>query len=451
MCVRRAVIAALLLCHCPPVLAGDANWPQFRGPQADGVATTSKHPTEWSLERNLAWKVAVAGIGWSQPSVWDGKVFLTTAVADKLKRPRPGDWSPGEGSIFSALFGGNKKPPDVEIEWQVLCLDLASGKVLWEQTASKAKPKNKIHPSNSYATETPVTDGELLVASFGMAGVYCYDLTGKLLWTKDLGSYPTQMDWGTASSPVMHGELVFLQCDNDKSSFLVALDKKTGDEVWRVARSERSNWCTPLVWKNSQRTELVTGGGNFVRSYDPASGQLLWEMAASGRCSASPLAVGDLLVVNSGDRLTGQRGLLAALKPGGSGDISLLGDASSNQFVAWSAELTGHRVASPVVSGECLYLLEQQAGILRCMDIATGKQHYRQRMAGATGLTASPWTSGSKVFCLDQSGQTFVLEPAPEYKVLYVNKLGDEMYWATPAIAGDALLIRSIDNVYCIR
>lgn len=451
MCVRRSVIAALLLWLCPPVLANDGNWPQFRGPQADGVAAASKHPAEWSLEKNVAWKVAVPGIGWSQPIVWEGKVFLTTAVADKLKRPRPGDWSPGEGSIFSALFGGNKKPPDVEIAWQVHCLDLESGNTSWQRTASTGKPKTKIHPSNSYATETPATDGECVVASFGMAGVFCYDLTGKLLWSKDLGTFPTQMDWGTASSPVIHGELVYLQCDNDKSSFLVAVNRKTGDEVWRVARSERSNWCTPLIWKNRQRTELVVGGGNNMRSYHPANGELLWEMAASGRCSSSPLAVGELLIVNSGDRMTGQRGLLAAIKPGGTGDISLLGDASSSEHVAWSVELTGHRVASPVVAGECLYLLEQQAGILRCLDVATGRQHYRQRMAGATGLTASPWTAGGKVFCLDQSGQTFVLAPGSEYQVAHVNKLGDEMYWATPAIAGEALLIRSIDNVYCIR
>jgi outer membrane protein assembly factor BamB len=427
------------------------HWPQFRGPSGDGVATGSKHRDEWSPDKHVAWKTPIAGIGWSQPIVWGEKVFVTTAYGEGAKRPRPGDWSPGEGGILTALFGSYKKPPDIEYKFQVLCLDLATGKLLWEQTAHTGKPRTRIHPSNSYATETPATDGERVVAYFGMTGLYCYDMDGKLLWSKDLGSYPTQMDWGSASSPVIHGELVYIQCDNDKASFLVALDKRSGDEVWRASRGEKSNWATPLVWKNGQRTELVAGGGNNMRSYDLATGKVLWEMAASGRCSPSPVASGDLLFVNSGDRLTGQRGLLAAIKPGGTGDISLLGEATSSEYVAWAVDLTGHRVASPAVAGGCLYLLDQQAGILRCLDAQTGKQQYRQRLPEATGLTASPWVKDDKVFCLDQSGQTFVLQAGPEYKIVATNKLPNEMYWASPAIAGDVLLIRSADHLYCIR
>lgn len=427
------------------------NWPQFRGPSGDGIATGSNHPDQWSADEHVAWKMPISGVGWSQPIVWDNTVFLTSAIADGAKRPRPGDWSPGEGGILTALFGRSTKPPDIEYKFQLHCLDLATGKPLWEQTAHMGKPRTKIHPNNSYATETPATDGERVIAYFGMTGLYCYDLKGQLQWQKDLGSYPTQMDWGSASSPIIHGDLVYVQCDNDKSSFLVALDKRSGDEAWRITRSERSNWCTPYVWKNSQRTELVAGGGASMRSYDPLTGKLLWEMAASGRCSPSPVADGDLLFVNSGDRLTGQRGLLAAIKPGGSGDISLLGDALSSEQVAWAVDLTGHRVASPAVAGGCLYLLEQQAGILRCVDTATGKQHFRQRLPGATGLTASPWVKGDKVFCLDQSGQTFVLQAGAEYKVLHTNKLADEMFWASPAIAGDSLLLRGVDHLYCIK
>jgi outer membrane protein assembly factor BamB len=142
---------------------------------------------------------------------------------------------------------------------------------------------------------------------------------------------------------------------------------------------------------------------------------------------------------------------VAAIKPGGAGDISLMGDTSSSEFVAWSVNLSGHRVASPIAVNDCLYLLEQQAGIIRCLDAQTGKQHYRQRLPGAAGLTASPWTSDGKVFCLDQSGQTFVLASGPQYKLLTTNKLADEMFWASPAIAGDSLFMRGIDHIYCIR
>jgi len=284
-----------------------------------------------------------------------------------------------------------------------------------------------------------------------MTGIYCYDLDGKQLWSKDLGSYSTQMDWGSASSPVLHEELVFIQCDNDKASFLVALDKKTGDEVWRAGRDEGSNWATPIVWKNEQRTELVVGGGDKMMSYDPATGKVLWEMQASGRCSPSPVVGDGLLYVGSADRLTGQRGIFAAIKPGASGDISLKDESTTNDFVVWSSKLSGHRVASPVVVADCIYLLEQQAGIVRCINAKTGEQYYRQRLPGATGLTASPWTAGGKVFCLDQSGQTFVLAAGPEFKVVTVNKLPDEMYWASAAIAGESLFIRGIDHLYCIR
>jgi len=453
---RKLLAAAASLVALFPISAGSSvglaqNWPQFRGPGGDGHVLSSKHPEQWSAEERVAWKAPIRGVGWSQPIVWNNRVFVTTASAEGAKRPRAGDWSPSEGGILAALFGGYKKPPDIEYQFQVHCLDLATGQLIWEQTAHTGKPGTRIHLNNSYATETPATDGERVIAYFGMTGLYCYDLDGKLLWSKDLGSYPTQMDWGSASSPVIESQLVFIQCDNDKTSFLVALNKATGDEVWRAARSERSNWCTPLVWKNSQRTELVAGGGASTRSYDPATGKVLWEMGASGRCSASPVAHGDLLLVNSGDRLTGQRGLVAAIKPGGSGDISLMGDATSNDHVAWAIDLTGHRVASPAIAGGCLYLLEQQAGILRCLDLETGKQHYRQRLPGAAGLTASPWVQDGKVFCLDQSGQTFVLPAGSEYKIAATNSLADEMFWASPAIAGDALLLRSVDHLYCIR
>jgi outer membrane protein assembly factor BamB len=443
---------AVFLCAPIPRGATAENWPQFRGPAGNGVAVEAKHPEKWSADEHLAWKTKIPGVGWSQPIVWGDKVFVTTAVAENQKRPNPNDWSPGEGAgILAAFFGSNRKPPTIDYRWQVLCLDKASGNVLWEQTAHSGKPRVPIHINNTYATETPATDGERLIAYFGMIGLFCYDLEGKLVWSKDFGSFPMQMDWGSGSSPVIEGELVFIQCDNDKSSFLVALNKQSGDEVWRVTREERSNWATPLVWKNEKRTELITGGGAKMRSYEPTTGKLLWEMTASGRCSASPVATEKMLYVDSGDRLTGQRGIVAAIKPGASGDISLAGGNTTNDFVVWSLDLPGHIVASPVVASDLLYLCDQKAGIIRCLDALTGKAHYRQRLPGAAGLTASPWTSNGKVFFLDQSGQTFILAAEPTYKLLETNKLADEMFWASPAVSGASLFLRSVDYVYCIR
>jgi outer membrane protein assembly factor BamB len=454
----RQILSWAFACHLLVIaclmafthLASAENWPQFRGPNTDGVAQ-AQHPETWSLEENIAWKMPIPGVGWSQPVVWGDKTFLTTAVSDNPKRPKPGDWSPGEAGMITAFFGNYRRPPTIDYRWVVLCLDRVNGKILWEQTAHTGKPPIPIHAQNSYATETPATDGERLIVYFGMVGVFCYDFEGKLLWSKEFGSYPTQMDWGTGSSPVIDGELVYIQCDNDKSSFLIALNKKTGDEVWRVTRDERSNWCTPLIWKNDGRSELVVGGGTKMRSYEPATGKLLWEMTASGRCATSPVATRKLLFVASGDRMTGQRGILAAIRPGGSGDISPNDSETRSEFVAWSVNFTGHPVASPIVVNDCLFVLTQQAGIITCFDANTGKQNYRQRLPGASGLTSSPWAVADKVFCLDQSGQTFILAAEPKYRLVRTNKLAEEMFWASPAPAGDSLFIRGLEQLYCIR
>jgi len=427
-------------------------WPQFRGEQANGVAGSANLPTEWNAEKHVAWKAPLPGVGWSQPIVWGDKIFVTTAATANQKKPNPKDMSPG-GAFggLSLLFGSGGRPPNVQYQWKVICLDAATGETVWEQTAREGRPTIRIHANNSYATETPATDGERLIAYFGMTGLYCYDLAGKLLWSKELGVFPTQFDWGTASSPIIFEGAVFVQCDNDKSSFLVALDKRTGDELWRAERDEKSNWSTPYVWKNKQRTELVAAGGTKMRSYDPANGKLLWEIAGSGRTATTPVGDDELLYVDSYDRLTGNRGVLAAIRPGAAGDISLPPNETTSDKIAWSVNLTNTRVASPLLAGGCLYLLQEMAGIVRCLDAKTGKEHYRQRLPNAAGFTASPWASGDKVFCLDQDGQTFVLAAGPEFKLLATNNLGPEMFWSSPAASANALYLRGMDNLYCVR
>jgi outer membrane protein assembly factor BamB len=258
------------------------------------------------------------------------------------------------------------------------------------------------------------------------------------------------MGWGSGSSPAIHDGRVFIQCDNDKASFLVALDVKSGQEVWRAKRDERSNWSSPYIWKNKSRIELVTGGGTKARSYEPATGKVLWELDASGRTSVTPVGDEELVYLNSGDRLTGQRGVLDAVCAGASGALMPPEEGKPSESVAWSIELTGHRVASPLLLEGCLYLLEQQNGILRCFDAKSGKEHYRQRVPGAAGFTASPWAADGKLFCLDQKGQTFVIEPGPQFKVLATNKLDDEMFWSTPAISGRKLLVRGLNYLFCV-
>jgi outer membrane protein assembly factor BamB len=446
-----ALAALIIVCVSRDAVAED--WMQFRGPGAGGVVADKVLPADWGPDKNVAWKVKLPGVAWSQPIVSGEKIFLTTAVTEKQQKPCGGQSGPGF-SVFSpsgisrALFH-SADPPDAIYRWKILCLDGTTGTVLWEQTAREARPNVPIHPSNTYASETPVTDGELVIAYFGMTGLYCYDLAGKLLWSKELGSYPTQFGWGTGSSPALDGERIFVQCDNEKTSFLVALDKKSGEELWRAPREEKSNWCTPHIWRNTLRCELVTAGGDKIRSYNLESGELLWEMDARGRSAATPVSDQGLLFVGSVDRMTGTKGVLVAIRPGAAGDISLKGKETSNSFVAWSVPRVAPQIASPLLYEGCVYVLQQQGGIITCLDATTGKQHYRQRLPGASGFMASPWANDGKLFCLDENGQTFVLQPGPEFKVIGTSKL-DEMFWSSPAVIGDRLLLRGVDHFYCI-
>ncbi len=444
----------LIVLTCRPAFATEpADWSQFRGPHGDGIARGRKLPVKWGDDDGVMWKADLPGLGWSQPVTWRNRVYVTTAVSENEPEKRELDWSPGASGLTLLLASAGQKvdfpPPDVEYQWKLLCLDADTGKTVWERTAVTGKPKFHIHPSNSYASETPATDGHVIVASFGMAGVYCYDLQGELLWSKELGVHPTQLGWGSGSSPVLHEGRVFIQCDNDSSSFIVALESRTGNEVWRMARDERSNWATPFVWRNRMRTELVTAGGAKMRSYDPADGTLLWEMGASGRTAATPVGNEEMLYVDSYERVTGRTGLLAAIKPGASGDISLRGKAATNDFVAWSVPLSGYRVSSPALFDGRVYVFEQNGGIVHCFDAKTGEKVFKQRLPSGRGVVSSPLAADSGLYVLNYDGVTTVLEPGQELKAAATNSV-DDLCWASLGIAGDRLLLRGAKGLYCI-
>nr|MBA3481292.1 PQQ-binding-like beta-propeller repeat protein [Pirellulales bacterium] len=329
------IYAATVVASLVPAAAA-ADWAQFRGAHGDGVADadkTARLPTEWAPDKHIAWEQKIPGVGWSQPVVWGDRIFLTTAIADDQPKPDPAQMGPGVGGF--AGFFSKFEPPETDYRWLVLCLDAATGEIEWEKTAREGRPRMHIHPNNTFASETPATDGERLIAHFGMTGLYCYDLAGELLWSKELEAHPTQFGWGTGSSPVIFGDLVYLQCDNDEASAIIAYDKRTGDEAWRVERDENSNWATPYVWRNKHRTELVTAGGTAMRSYDPKTGKLLWEIEGAGRTASTPVSDDERLYFDSYDRLTGSNGVVIAIRPGAEGKISLDPDAPS-EHVAWT-------------------------------------------------------------------------------------------------------------------
>jgi hypothetical protein len=476
----KSALTASLLLFASSVLAAEG-WPQFRGPSGQAVTESQALPDAWAKDKNLAWTAAVPGVAWSQPVVWGDKIFVTTAITEKQTKPKaggmgfgggrggprgeggarpdgdapprrgPGGGAPGGGFGRGGGRGGfgGGSPPNAVYQWKVLCLDTKSGNVVWEKLAHEGKPTIPTHSTNTYASETPVTDGERIYAYFGMTGLYCYDLAGNELWSKKLESHPMMFGWGTGSSPVLHGDRVFVQCDNEEKSFIVAFDKKTGDEVWRKSRDEKSNWSTPYVWENSKRTEIVAGGTKMV-SYDPATGDVLWTLGGgAGRANASPVGDKQLLYVGTGGSGFGGAGPLSAVKAGASGDITPKGGDSTSSGIAWSVSRAGPPMASPLLYDGCLYVLDQRGGLVSCYDAATGKQHYKERLPGAKGFTSSPWAAGGKVFCLDEDGQTFVLKAGPKLEVLGKNKL-DDMFWSSAAIAGDRLLLRGVDKLYCI-
>jgi outer membrane protein assembly factor BamB len=436
-------------------------WAGFRGPGGTGVADEKALPLEWGADKNVAWKAKAPGTGWSSPIVWGDKVFITAASSDQDRRPRVGGGGRGgPGGPGRDGFGPGGGPPNATYRWEVFCLDRGTGKVLWKELALEGRPRIPKQASNTYATETPVTDGERVYAYFGMTGVFCYDLSGKLLWKKDLGAYATDAGHGTASSPALDRHRLFLQIDNEEKSFLVALDGRTGEELWRAARDERTNYSSPVVWKNKVRTELVAAGSNKVRSYDPATGKVLWELGVGGgRCPASPVGDDERLYVGGGrgdgrggpgGGFGGGGGGLFAVRAGTSGDATLKRGDTSNTGVEWSQSRASLDGPSPLAYKGQIYVLGQGAGFLSCFDARTGKQVYRERLPNARGFWASPCAGDGKVFCLDTTGTTYVVQAGPEFKLLSQNRIADEL-WASPAVAGGSLILRGVDSVYCLK
>lgn len=422
--------------------ATEANWPQFRGPGATGIGEHPNLPDHWSTNENVAWKIAVPGRGWSSPIVWGERIFVTTVVSEaEMESPKKG-----------LYFGGDRKEvPQAAHHWLTLCFDLRSGRELWRQEAHRGVPPNQLHVKNTYASETPVTDGKRVYVSFGNVGVFCYDLEGHQLWSTNWPPVKTRNGWGAAASPLLHQGRLFLVNDNDENSFVVALDAETGRQLWRQERDEKSNWATPYLWQNTRRTELILPGSKKVRSYD-LEGKLLWELGGmSSIVIPTPFSHFGLLYVCSGyvgDKIRP----VFAIRPGGTGDLSLKPGQTNSEFIAWYQPTAAPYNPSPLIYGDYFYVLFD-FGFLSCHDARTGRPIYekqRIRPEGNTSFTASPWAADGKLFALSEDGDTFVFQAGPEYKLLHKNSL-DEMCMATPAIAGDRLLIRTLTKLYCLK
>ncbi|HEY7445869.1 MAG TPA: PQQ-binding-like beta-propeller repeat protein [Vicinamibacterales bacterium] len=429
-------VAGFLVLGILTISGATNDWPRFRGPSAGVADDDPALPDAWSPTENVVWKTDIPGIGWSSPIIWGDHIFLTTVVnSAQQEPPKPG------------FYLGDWPASTAPHRWMAYDVDFTTGKIRWEREVGSSPPGRPKHLKNSYASETPVTDGERVYFYFGNAGLFAFDLTGRALWSQKIGPFKTRNNWGTGGSPALHGNRVYVVNDNDEQSFLAAYDKRTGAAIWRVNRAEGTNWSTPFVWENEQRTEIVTSGSDRVRSYDLA-GQLLWELSGMSTISIpTPFSRHGLLYISSGYVGDALRPAYA-IRPGGSGDISLKGDETTNAYIVWSSKTGAPYNPTPLVYGNYYYTLFDR-GFFTNHDARTGTEIYsRQRItADASGFTASPWAYNGRIFAMSEDGDTYVIQAGSEFKLLGKNSL-NEMTLATPAVARGSLVIRTATSLY---
>lgn len=423
----------------PAGAAPGSNWSAWRGSDGTGISNETNLPTEWSPEKNIRWKAAIPGRGHSSPIVWENKIFLTTDVE--------GEVVPGAKAVPHKLEGQDFVHPDAtganrKHTFKTLCLDRATGKVLWEQTSYEGTVYDDRHRKGSYAAPTPATDGKFLYVWFGGEGdgLYCYDLNGKLQWKTPVGKIAS-VGMGPGTSPVIADNTIVLQCDEDEGqkSFIVGVDKKTGKEAWRQPRKVQSSWATPMVVKTGAQTEVITSGFEWVVSYDPKTGKELWKIKGpQGNAVPSPLSGHGLAFVYAGFPVK----KTLAIKLGGSGELT-------EANLAWSYEKGTAYVPSSILYGENLYLMTDR-GILTCLDAKTGKLLYEGgRIPVPATFTSSPVAFDGKILLTSEDGDTYIIKAGPKHEVLATNSIGEPVY-ASPAISDGMIFIRGEKSLFAI-
>ena len=423
-----------------------ADWPQFRGPNGASTSATAP-PAEWGKNKNVAWTAKIPGSGWASPVVVGDKVFVATAVTDPPFTPK--DMQQGVMDASSIPLPGKPKAgPDMKIEWQVLCLDVKTGKEQWTKTAASGKPKYAIHPSNTFATETPCADAERVYAFFGQAGVViAYDHAGKEVWNVDVGAYPGSANLGLGASPALHDGVLFVPLLNEEKATVLALDAKTGKEKYKIERKEvGTSWATPFVWKNQARTELVICGKGMASGHDLKDGSELWKFTkVDSSFSSSPTATDAMLVFGNGGPFSDSP--LVGVKAGAKGDITPKKGETSNDYVAYYKPRCAPGMSSPIAADGLVYVPGD--GKLACYDLATGKEVYKETLKNARMIAATPILADGKLYITEETGKTLVVKTGKEFELLGSNDLGD-LIWSSPAVAADRLIIRGVKGLYCI-
>ncbi len=411
----------------PQTVEFDRQWPQWRGPHANGVASAATPPVEWSETSHVAWKVPIVGEGISTPIVWNGRIFLLTAVpTDRTVNPPPS----GDPRAMT-------QPPQNFFQFKVICLDLQDGHTIWEDLCVERVPHEGRHETSTYAAASPVTDGKRLIVPFGSFGIFCYSLDGVQQWSVDLGDMHTRRGWGEATSPVLVGDRVIMNWDNEDQSSMFALHADTGETLWQVPRDEPTTWATPLVIRRGGSLQIVTNGTNAISGYDLQSGQLLWSSSGTTlNAIPCPVEFADNVICMAGYR--------------GNRVVSLKIADDGEPLVNWERDKGTPYVPSPLLSQNRLYFTQSNKAILHCLNAETGEYFYPpQRLPGLENLYGSPVAASGHVYLADRSGNTLVLRDAETFAVVATNRL-DDQFDASPVPVGNRLLLRGKRHLYCI-
>ena len=398
------------------------NWGHWRGPIGNGAAVNAHPPTDWSSTKNVKWKVEVPGRGSSSPVIWDNQIFITTAVSG----------SPG---------GGRGSLP--KLDFRLLCFNRADGQLMWQQTAIVATPHQESHSTNGFASASPCTDGQHVYAHFGSRGLYCFAMDGKLVWKRDdFGKMETRNSFGEGSSPTIEGDLILVPWDHEGPSALYALNKLTGETIWKTDRDEPSCWATPLIVDHPDGKQVIMNGQTCARAYDLKTGKELWRCGGqTERPCASPVASDGIVFVGSGHKGS----FLGAFRLTGKGDIQ------GTDNVVWTIDRDTPDIGSPLLSSGRIYFHKGKTGQLSCVDAATGKPFYMaSRVPGLDNIYASPIAAGGYVYLTSRNGTTVVIKDAADLEVVATNSV-DETVDATPAAVDNQLIIRGEQHLFCIE
>ena len=441
------IVGASLLAEAASAATSEqlSNWPQWRGPTGNGVALSGNPPTSWSETENVRWKTEIPGEGHSSPVVWNDKVFVLTAVKTGVTKAAaeapPQEEQQGNRRGRRGGFGRGGSPTE-EYAFTTVCLDRKTGKILWEKVGRAEIPHEGRHNTNTFSSGSPVTDGKHVFSFFGSWGLYCYDMDGNLVWEKDMGKIRTRNSFGEGTSPSLHGDILIVLRDSEEDSHLHAFNKNTGEELWKVERSERTGWATPYIVEVDGVPQVIVNQSEAVCSYNLKSGELLW--TCSGQtANAIPSIVADSERIYA---MSGFRGNAAYAI-----DINARGSLDDDsESIHWKLGRGTPYVPSPMLSGDYLFFCKGNSGIVTCVNPKTGEVYYsEERVQGVSGVYASPVGVADRIYLASQEGNIAVIEKGPEFKILATNSLADPID-ATPAIVGNEIFIRTHKNLYCI-